>query len=84
MSYYQKIYGEVAKPNNMSNIPDDYHVLKLCTDLMLTRKRLNADIVKLKNFIFKHKPSPHGRKKTIEANAQYEKELKEWEELMML
>ena len=47
-------------------------------------KILISDIVKLKNFVTKHKPSPYGRHKTIEAHEQYKKELGEWDQLMRL
>jgi hypothetical protein len=54
-----------------------------CIECKKSQSRLNSDIVKLKNFVNRHKPSPYG-KKTIEAHQQYEKELKEWNDLMML
>lgn len=47
-------------------------------------KRLNEDITKLKNFIAKHKPNPYTYNKSIEARRQYEKDFKEWDDLMRL
>jgi hypothetical protein len=57
----------------------DYHNKKR----VATEVILNGDIVKLKNFVAKHKPHPH-HAKTIEAQRQYERDLKEWDELMRL
>lgn len=47
-------------------------------------RKLNDDIVKLKNFVAKHKPQHSSYKKTIEAHKQYEKDFKEWDDLMRL
>lgn len=64
--------------------PEGYDHYELTVDLMMTRKRLNADIVKLKNFVSRHKPNPNAYRKSIEAHRQYEKDFKEWDELMRL
>lgn len=53
-------------------------------DFETSIKRLNNDIVKLKNFVAKHKPNPYRYNKSIEAHRQYEKDLKEWDDLMRL
>jgi hypothetical protein len=57
----------------------DYHNIKR----VATEDLLNGDIIRLKNFVAKHKPHPH-HAKTIEAQRQYERDLKEWDELMRL
>jgi hypothetical protein len=48
-----------------------------------TLKMLNGDIIRLKNFVARHKPKPSGPK-TIESHKQYRAELDEWDQLMRL
>jgi hypothetical protein len=66
------------------DLPEDFHQNKLTVDLMIAQKTLNEDIVKLKNFVARYKPNPYDYKKSIEAHRQYEKDLKEWDDLMRL
>jgi len=55
-----------------------------CIECKKSQARLNSDIVKLKNFVNRYKPNPHSYRKSIEAHRQYEMDLKEWNDLMML
>jgi hypothetical protein len=55
-----------------------------CIECRKSQARLNADITKLKNFVNRYKPNPYSYNKSIEAKRKYEKDLKEWNDLMML
>lgn len=54
--------------------PDGYDHYKLTVDLMQTQKMLNADIVKLKNFVSRYKPNVLSYMKSQAGYQQWKKD----------